>query len=161
MQKIEALKKLMYLEKNVASPEETRQVAREFADRLSGSAKVAFIGELGSGKTFFIKEMCRALKTVQEATSPTFTLINEYHTPAGELIYHFDFYRIENDAELLNLGGDDFFFGDYLCLIEWADKIAAYLPLPRWEVRLEFVEEQPEQRRITILKISGQESENE
>ena len=69
------------------------------------------------------EEMCKALGIEHEATSPSFTIINEYEARGAIWIYHFDFYRIENEAELLNLGLDEFFYNDYICLIEWADKI--------------------------------------
>ena len=115
---------------------------------------VAFYGDLGSGKTYFIKTLCKKLKTIEEAKSPSFTIINEYQTTNKLLIYHFDFYRLENEAELLNLGLDDFFFNDYICFIEWANKIEKYLPDNRWEIHLKFIKNAPEQRDITIYKMN-------
>ncbi len=138
--------------KTVHSPAETEEVARDFAGRTGPGEVVAFYGDLGSGKTFFIKALCRHLGSEQEATSPTFTIINEYQAPGDLYIYHFDFYRLENEAELQNLGLEEFFYNDYLCLIEWADKIRDYLPEKVWEVHLEFAADHPESRVITIRR---------
>ena len=140
-------------DETVRSPHETETVAAEFSRLLSPGDLVAFYGELGSGKTFFIKGLCRALGTKTEATSPSFTIMNEYQISNDMWIYHFDFYRIEKEAELLNLGLDDFFYSDYICLIEWADKISSFLPTHHWEVRLNFIPNQPESRKIKIQKI--------
>lgn len=137
----------------VRSPQETETIAVEFSGLLSQGDLVAFYGELGSGKTFFIKALCRALGTKTDATSPSFTIMNEYQISSEIWICHFDFYRIEKDAELLNLGLDDFFYGDYLCLIEWANKISSFLPPHHWEVKLNFIPDQPESRNIKIHKI--------
>ncbi len=141
-----------FFDSEVRSPEETTGVAEKFSRVLQPGDVVAFFGELGSGKTFFIKALCRSLGCRQEAKSPSFTIINEYHTTADWMIYHFDFYRLENEMELQNLGLDEFFYNDYLCLVEWADKIEPYLPSRRWEVFLKFVPHQPERRIITIRK---------
>ncbi|MBN2365387.1 MAG: tRNA (adenosine(37)-N6)-threonylcarbamoyltransferase complex ATPase subunit type 1 TsaE [Calditrichaeota bacterium] len=143
-----------YLEQVAFSPEETAAVASRFAGELNGGDIVAFYGQLGSGKTFFINSLCRKLGVHQSVTSPTFTIINEYSTANGLYIYHFDFYRLENKTELQNLGLDDFFYSDYLCLIEWADKIFKFLPERRWEVFLEFLPDKPEARKIKIVRIN-------
>jgi tRNA threonylcarbamoyladenosine biosynthesis protein TsaE len=132
------------------SPEETAAFARNFARQLQPGAVVAFYGELGSGKTFMIKQICAKLGAIEEATSPSFTLINEYHTPQQVSIYHFDFYRLQNDSELANLGIDDFLYGDNICLVEWADKIQKFLPQKRYDIFIKFIEDNPESREIEI-----------
>ncbi len=142
----------IFLQQEISSPEETKKIASGFARTLQAGDVVAFYGDLGSGKTFFIKAMCRALGVKQEITSPTFTIINEYITPKNFYIYHFDFYRLERQGELQNLGLEEFFYNDYMCLIEWADKIKSYLPPLRWEVSLDFIPRLPEARKITIVK---------
>ncbi len=134
------------------APSETEEVARKFSRMLQPGDVVAFYGDLGTGKTFFTKALCRALRCHQEATSPTFTIINEYTTGDGMLIYHFDFYRLENEAELQNLGLEEFFYNEFICFIEWADKIEPYLPEHRWEVHLKFSGENPDCREVRILK---------
>lgn len=140
-------------QKIVQSPQQTAKLASEFSQNLAAGDLVAFYGQLGSGKTFFIKALCKAFGIQDEATSPSFTIINEYEASGQFWIYHFDFYRIENEAELLNLGLDEFFYNDYICLIEWADKIEEFLPPQRWEIRLNFIPNQPDSREVIINKI--------
>jgi len=132
------------------SPEETASFARDLSKQLEPGAVVAFYGELGSGKTFMIKQICAEMETIENATSPSFTLINEYHTPQQVSIYHFDFYRLKNDSELANLGIDDFLYGDNICLVEWADKIQKFLPQKRYDIFIKFIEDKPEARQIEI-----------
>ena len=89
---------------------------------------VAFYGEMGAGKTTLIKEICKALDSDANVTSPTFSLMNEYQTKSGKKIFHFDFYRIQSIAEAYDMGYEDFFFSGNLCLIEWPEKIKQLLP---------------------------------
>lgn len=93
---------------------------------------IALVGELGSGKTHFVKGLADGLGYMGEVTSPTFTLIHEY---LGGLmpLYHFDFFRIENEQEALDIGIEDYLSSDGVCVIEWADKLADLLPAhTRW-----------------------------
>lgn len=114
--------------------EETARAGEEFAHSLRPGDVVALFGELGSGKTVFIKGVCRGMEVVDEVTSPSFTLIHEY---TGRVpIYHFDFYRIENQDEFFELGCEEYFYGEGICLIEWADRIIEYLPTKRFEIYL-------------------------
>ena len=136
------------------SPEETSNLAKTFAEQLNPGNVVAFYGNLGAGKTFMIKHICKALKTIEEPTSPSFTLINEYHTLQQISIYHFDFYRLDHEAELTNLGIDDFLYNDNICLIEWAEKIEKFLPSNRYDIFIKFIEKNPESRKIEIQKHS-------
>jgi tRNA threonylcarbamoyladenosine biosynthesis protein TsaE len=134
------------------SPEKTAEFAAEFAQTLRPGDTLTFYGNLGSGKTFFVQALCRYFQTEEEPTSPTFTIINEYRASEGFYIYHFDFYRLEHDAELANLGLEDYFYNEHLCLIEWADKIQAHLPERRYDIFLNFVEGQPDAREIVIYQ---------
>lgn len=136
----------------LTSPEETAHLALEFAAQLKPGDTVAFFGNLGTGKTFFIKQICAALQTEEEATSPSFTIINEYHTREGLKIVHVDFYRLESDAELQNLGLDEFLYNDNICLIEWAGKIQSFLPAERYDVFIRFVEGNLPARKIDIYR---------
>lgn len=142
----------LFFERTVTSQEETAEVARQFGKELHPGEVAAFYGELGSGKTFFIKWLCEQLQVMQPVTSPTFTIMNEYYTKGNFLIYHFDFYRIEADAELSNLGLDEFLYNEHICLIEWANKIEKFLPASRWEVHLDFTKNNPRERLIKIFK---------
>ncbi len=108
------------------SPEETEQVAAELAAALRGGAVIALYGDLGAGKTCFIRGLARGLGVTRIVHSPTFTLINEY---AGRLtLFHMDLYRIRDADEALDFGLDDYIFGDGLCAIEWAEKVETLLP---------------------------------
>ena len=143
---------MFLLEKIVHSPQQSEKIARQLAEKLNPGDVVALYGELGTGKTFLVKAICRFFKMSQEATSPSFTIINEYFNQRGLYIYHFDFYRLENEAELQNLGLDEFFYADYICMIEWPEKIQNYMPESRWEVYLNFIDGKPQARKIRIEK---------
>jgi tRNA threonylcarbamoyladenosine biosynthesis protein TsaE len=142
--------RVLALEKIVHSPQQTEELALQFSERLLPGDVVALYGDLGTGKTFLVKAICRFFKMNQEATSPSFTIINEYFNDKNLYIYHFDFYRLKNEAEIQNLGLDEFFYNDYICLIEWPDKVRNFLPESRWEVYLNFVDGEPEARNIRI-----------
>lgn len=112
--------------------------AKEFVGLMGDNTVFAFYGDMGAGKTTFINELCKVLGVDSEETaSPTFALINEYRSDTtAELIYHFDFYRIEDLDEALELGIEDYFDSGAVCLIEWPEKIAAALPADTVTVRL-------------------------
>ena len=101
---------------------------------------VCLEGRMGSGKTTFIKSICTSLNVVDNISSPTFSLINEYKTINGDLIYHFDFYRIENKEEALNIGVEEYFYSPNLCLIEWASKIEALIPENNHKLNLDYID---------------------
>lgn len=97
--------------------------------RLTKDKKVfAFFGPMGVGKTTFIKALCNELGVIEIVTSPTFALVNEYQTAKGNIIYHFDFYRINKIEEAYDFGYEDYFYSDNYCFIEWPDKVAELLP---------------------------------
>jgi len=103
-------------------------VAEKFLRLMRDNKVFAFFGPMGVGKTTFIKALCNELGVVEIVTSPTFALINEYQTGSGQIIYHFDFYRIEKIEEVYDFGYEDYFFSDNYCFIEWPDKVAEILP---------------------------------
>lgn len=84
-------------------------------------------GEMGSGKTTLIKELCRQLLVEDEVSSPTFALVNEYFSPEGP-VYHFDFYRVEDEEEAMDIGVEEYFYSGNLCLVEWPQKIRNLIP---------------------------------
>lgn len=102
--------------------------AREFVAKMGSNTLFAFYGEMGAGKTTFISEVCRVLGAVEDSGSPTFSIVNEYSDASGRPIYHFDFYRIENPQEALDLGAEDYFYSGNLCFMEWPERIGALLP---------------------------------
>ncbi len=118
------------------SVEETIAFAREWAGRLSPNDVVGLIGDLGAGKTHFVKGLLEGLENEEQATSPTFTLVHEYRS--GRLpVFHFDFYRINQAPELVELGFDEYLEEGGVAVIEWANRFADALPArTRW-VRFE------------------------
>ena len=117
---------------NVKSLDEIGAAAQEFVQYISSSDLqsniFAFFGQMGAGKTTFIKALCRELGVSDDVNSPTFTIVNEYRAAKGFPIYHFDFYRINRISEAYDIGMDEYFSGEGLCLIEWPEKIRELLP---------------------------------
>lgn len=85
-------------------------------------------GEMGVGKTTLIKQLCKELGVLNATSSPTFSLVNEYETTINQIVYHFDFYRLKNEIEALDMGADDYFYSGNWCFIEWAEKIPNLIP---------------------------------
>ncbi|MCX8057127.1 MAG: tRNA (adenosine(37)-N6)-threonylcarbamoyltransferase complex ATPase subunit type 1 TsaE [Ignavibacteria bacterium] len=129
------------------STEETLIIAKNFSEELKPGDIVALNGNLGSGKTIFVKGICEGLGAKQNPLSPTFSIINEYN--GKYVIYHFDFYRIKDIEELYDIGYEDYFNDQSICLIEWANLFAEILPENHIEVNIEFGESE-NQRRIVI-----------
>lgn len=102
--------------------------ARSFLKAAEGFTVIAFSGEMGAGKTTFIQALCRNLGVTVDVNSPTFSLVNEYFTPQGSSIYHFDLYRIETPEELFDMGYEEYFYSGSLCLIEWPEKASSLIP---------------------------------
>lgn len=136
------------------SPAETIELGRKFGASLKGGEVVALVGNLGTGKTHFIKGVAAGLQApdMAQVTSPTFVLINEYEGRGGELtVYHIDAYRLETVAEFEALGFADYCRPDTVILIEWADKIL--LALDRIDyIRIDLSHEGPTDRKIKITE---------
>lgn len=108
------------------SENETIKIAHTFAQSLVPGSVVALSGELGTGKTVFARGVAGYLGVKQQVTSPTFTLINEY---SGAIpLYHMDLYRLNTLPEIEDIGVEDYFYGDGICLVEWAEKLERLLP---------------------------------
>lgn len=114
----------------IDSLEALPQAAREFARLMGDNTVFAFHGEMGAGKTTFIRALCEVLGVdPEEANSPSFSIINEYRSDTtAELIYHFDLYRLESVEEALEIGVEDYFDSGALCLLEWPERIEPLLP---------------------------------
>lgn len=112
------------------------EAARLFIKKASGRKIIAFYAGMGGGKTTFITEICRQLGAEDTVCSPTFTIVNEYRTADGNTICHFDFYRITKLSEAMDIGLDEYFDGDALCLIEWPENIEELLPEETLKVRI-------------------------
>lgn len=102
--------------------------ARRLLESFAQERVFAFYGAMGAGKTTFIKLLCRELGSEDNITSPSFALINEYSTSKGEIIYHFDFYRIKKLEEAYDLGYEDYIYSGNYCFIEWPEMIDSLLP---------------------------------
>ena len=109
------------------SEKDTYKIAKKFERTLSGGEVVLLNCDLGAGKTTFTKGLAKALGITENVTSPTFTLMNIY-TSGRITLYHFDMYRIEDESEAQELGLDEFFYGNGVCMIEWAENIKNMLP---------------------------------
>lgn len=116
------------MEITINSIDEIAQAARDFKAAIGDHRVIAFHGEMGAGKTTFIKALCAEFGVTDNVASPTFAIINEYLTPSDETIYHFDLYRLETIADLQNIGAEDYFYSGNLCLIEWPDIAEPLLP---------------------------------
>lgn len=117
------------------SAEDTSRIAAEFSKTLSPGDVVCLFGEMGVGKTVFTNGLCRALGACDYATSPTFTVVNEYDG-ADFPVYHFDMYRIEDEDELIELGFDEYLSSGGICIIEWPENIPNSLPKKRINVKI-------------------------
>ena len=112
----------------ITSLNEIDQAAKNFLAAMGEAKVIAFSGEMGAGKTTFIQALCRKLGVTAEVNSPTFSLVNQYFTPEGHSIFHFDLYRIEDPAELFDMGYEEYFFSGELCFIEWPEKASHLIP---------------------------------
>ena len=113
-----------------------REAARQFIAQIGEHKVFAFYGNMGAGKTTFVKAICEELGVEDVITSPTFAIINEYHAKDG-VIYHFDFYRIKRLEEAYDIGFDDYIDSGNLCFIEWPELIEELLPEDAIRVEIE------------------------
>ncbi|RFZ82823.1 tRNA (adenosine(37)-N6)-threonylcarbamoyltransferase complex ATPase subunit type 1 TsaE [Mucilaginibacter terrenus] len=111
----------------IHSVEELTNAAPQILEYAGTNRIFLFYGDMGAGKTTLIKALCAQLGVIDEVTSPTFSIVNEYKAD-GNTVYHFDFYRIKDHDEALDLGYEEYFFSDNYCFIEWPEKISALIP---------------------------------
>lgn len=112
----------------IPSIDKIQEAAHLFATIIGTHKVFAFYGKMGAGKTTFIKAVCQELGVRDVITSPTFALVNEYTAGDGTPIYHFDFYRIKKIEEVYDMGYEDYFYSDSLCLLEWPELVEELLP---------------------------------
>ena len=115
------------IEISIPSLDKIADAAQEFVAQMGDRRVFAFHGGMGAGKTTFIKAICQHLGVKDAVTSPTFAIVNEYGSDIGP-IYHFDFYRIKNLGEVMDLGFEDYAYSGNLCLMEWPELIEELLP---------------------------------
>lgn len=135
-----------------SSAQETKDIGRNIAKKLKKQAIVAFIGNLGSGKTTLIKGLASSINSSKEELicSPTFTYLNIY--PGNIDIYHFDLYRIQDEKQFLAMGFEEYFDKNGICLIEWSEKITSLLPSHTLVIHMIQLENENE-RKITVLEL--------
>lgn len=121
---------------HIESEEQLHEVAEELLASLDGRTVVALRGEMGAGKTTLVRAVAEELGALDQVTSPTFALVNQYEGGAGERIFHFDFYRIEDEREAFDLGYEEYFYSGDLCFVEWPEKIEALMPDSVMEVTI-------------------------
>lgn len=120
--------------------DELQEIARKLISNFYQESKVwCFYAEMGAGKTTLIKKICEELRVVDQMSSPTFSIINEYETSNFEKIYHFDFYRLESMEEALNIGVEEYLDSGNLCLIEWPEIVEPLLPINYLEIVIKLV----------------------
>lgn len=122
----------------ISGLEDLKRGAKEFLDAVGENRLIAFYAPMGAGKTTFITAVCKALGVEEDAiSSPTFAIVNEYRGRGGRPIFHFDFYRIEQPAEALDIGLYDYLDSGELCLMEWPENVEALLPEETLQVHIE------------------------
>ncbi len=136
------------MEIKINSLEQIHEAAQEFVAAMGDHTVFAFYGQMGAGKTTFIKAVCECLGVEDVINSPTFAIVNEYRSGSGELIYHFDFYRIKKLEEVYDMGYEDYFYSGALCFIEWPELIEELLPADA--VKVSIVEAEDGSRTVSF-----------
>jgi len=127
----------------IKNENETKKFGFELAKELKAGDVVALIGDLGTGKTALTKYIAEALDIKDDVTSPTFTILKEYKS--GRLpLYHFDVYRLSGEEETYELGFEEYFYGDGVCIVEWADKIKGIIPKDSTVIQISYGESESE-----------------
>ncbi len=134
----------MRLFSTIQKEEELEKAAQLFIEEFKNKRVFIFSGELGSGKTTFIKYICKVLGVKNGISSPTFSLVNEYECADGSVVYHFDFYRIKDVREAYDIGYEEYFYSGNYCFIEWPEKIPGLVPQDTVEIKIEVKNENRE-----------------
>lgn len=120
----------------------------------AGDQKIwVFQGNLGAGKTTLIKALAQLFGVEDRVSSPTFSLVNEYRNKSDEVFYHFDFYRLDDPAEAIEIGVDEYFYSGHYCWIEWAEKIPGFIPDDFFHIQIESTEDGT--RKLTLRNVKN------
>jgi tRNA threonylcarbamoyladenosine biosynthesis protein TsaE len=134
---------------------EIDQIARIFWDVFPNKKIYAFQGNMGAGKTSFIRALCGQKKVKETVGSPTFSIINEYSSPSG-IIYHLDLYRLKDEEEAIRAGVEDCLYSGEICLVEWPDRAPGIFPVDTLGVKLEMLD--PDTRKLQVPSVIGKNS---
>lgn len=115
------------------------QVARQVLAHIGKPGLIAFYGSMGAGKTTFISTLCKVLETEETASSPTYSIINQYQSPNG-IIYHLDLYRLEDEEEALQAGVEECFYGEHWTFVEWPERAPGLLPKAFWKIEITLID---------------------
>jgi tRNA threonylcarbamoyladenosine biosynthesis protein TsaE len=134
------------------SLDEIDSVSQKLID-LAGENKIwIFKGEMGAGKTTLIKSLAKAFDIIDQVSSPTFGIVNHYENRHQEEFYHFDFYRIDNPMEALDIGIEEYFYSGNYCWLEWAERIGSFLPEQFFLI--EIITDSPKQRTLNLQHVN-------
>ena len=140
------------MEIKIQSLDQIHEAAKEFIAAMGENTVFALYGKMGAGKTTFVKAVCEELGVTDVITSPTFAIVNEYRSEdTAELIYHFDFYRINKLEEVYDMGYEDYFYSGALCFIEWPELVEELLPGNTIKVSIEEQKDGP--RTVTLNQL--------
>jgi len=137
------------MEIEIKSRKQLPSAAKELIENYRDKRIFAFYGAMGSGKTTFIKAICKYLGALDITSSPTFTIVNEYRTSGGDSLFHIDFYRIKKQEEVFDFGIEEYLTGEYYCFMEWPELIEELLPPESVKVRITVNDDEKR-----VLKIS-------
>ena len=140
--------KIKKTELEIQSLDTIHKTAQKFIELIGDNTVFAFNGKMGAGKTTFIKAICEVMGVKETVNSPTFSIVNEYESANGRIIFHFDCYRINKVQEALDFGAEEYLYSGNLCFIEWSENIAPILPESIVNVDIE--ETENGKRKITI-----------
>ena len=130
--------------------EKIEAAAIHFWKETNGYNVYAFKGEMGSGKTTFIHALCNQINVTDNVSSPTFSIINQYGTENGQIIYHMDLYRIKDEKEAVHAGIEDCLYSGNTCLVEWPEKIAGLLPASTLYISLAIIDTNTRKLQINL-----------
>ncbi len=131
----------------IFSLQQIEEIAKKVV-HLSSSKIFLLHGEMGAGKTTLVKAIANVLGVSDMASSPTFSIVNEYHNQQGEILYHFDLYRLNDEAEAFDIGIEEYFYSGHYCFIEWPEKTPNLIPEHHTVLNLEVLDETT--RKLTI-----------
>lgn len=131
------------------SVEELVPVAEKIIELAGNKKIISLYGEMGAGKTTLVKVLCKQLGVKENVSSPTFSLVNEYHSDIHSVIYHFDFYRIDSPSELLDIGIEEYFSSGSFCIIEWPEKALTLIPSEALKI---YIDVNDGTREIVVFK---------